>query len=294
MTITVIPAYRVISKFAKQAKGRPFEEGVDYLERNLREYVRNLLSKLHPSIMELGERSAVTQLGDPDPESLIAALEAVEEGFPKSVAEASLSRCAEVLPRPDLQSRVVLLPGDGDSKVLVQQMKGVLGFSLGAQTMMVFLWPVDDWQESLTYTIAHEYAHLVRNLMFPRGISGGKLVFMKTSEPETLRDAMITEGVADHFAESLYPDIGPVWTDPLVAEGVENLWPRVHRRMGVSDMMEIRRVLFGDNDRLPAWTGYAFGHRIVRSYLDTHADATPASLIGIPASTIFDDSGFEP
>ena len=87
MTITVIPAYRVVTKFAKQASGLPPEESVDVLERNLREYVRSLLSMIHPSIMELGERSTITQLGDPDPYSLIAALGELEDGSPKEVVE---------------------------------------------------------------------------------------------------------------------------------------------------------------------------------------------------------------
>ena len=152
MSITVIPAYRVIAKFARQAKALPFEEGVDLLEYNLRDYVRNLLSMLHPSITELGERSAVTQLGDPDPDALIAALDELEMGGPKEIVEKTLAECSQRLPRPDLNSRVFLLPGDGQSRVLVRQMNGVLGFSLGAQAMMVFLWPVEGWRTWLTYT----------------------------------------------------------------------------------------------------------------------------------------------
>jgi len=64
MGITVIPAYRVVTTFAKRTRDLPAEEGSGELERNLRQYVRNLLAMLHPSIMELGERSAATQLGD--------------------------------------------------------------------------------------------------------------------------------------------------------------------------------------------------------------------------------------
>ena len=66
MGITVIPAYRVVARFAGQSAELPQEEGLDYLEQRVRGYVRNLLSMLQPSIMELGERSTVTQLGDPD------------------------------------------------------------------------------------------------------------------------------------------------------------------------------------------------------------------------------------
>ena len=192
MSFTVIPAYRVVGKFASQARGLPFEEAVDQIEGSLRPYVRNLLSMLHPSISDLGERSAITQLGDPDPDDLISALNELEAGAPKDVVERVLVECSARLARPDLNARVLLLPGDGRSRVLATQMNGVLGFSLGAQTMMVFLWPVAGWQKWLAYTVSHEYIHLVRNLLFPRGPAGGKLVYVKTREPETLLDAMIT------------------------------------------------------------------------------------------------------
>ena len=294
MAITVIPAYRVVTKFASQARGLPFEEGAQAMELSLREYVRNLLSMLHPSISELGERSAVTQLGDPDLDDLIHALSELEAGSPKAVVERALAECSTRLPRPDLNSRVFLLPGDGESRVLVRQMNGVLGFSLGAQAMMVFLWPVEGWERWLAYTITHEYIHLVRNLMFPRGLAGGKLVYMKTQEPETLLDALVAEGLADVFAMDIHQGLTPPWTDALGPKLEQQVWPRVHRRFNVSDPNEIRRVLFGDNDRIPIWTGYTIGYRIVRRYLDGKPGVQPASLVGMLASAVFEGSGYGP
>ena len=244
MSITVIPAYRVVTSFARQARGLPSGESADSLEHSLRAYVRNLLSMLHPSFLELGERAAATQLGDPDPDHLIKALGKLEAGSPKSVVERALSESSGRLPRPDLNSRVFLFPGDGESRVLVRQMNGVLGFSLGAQAMMVFLWPVEGWQKWLTYTITHEYTHLVRNLLFPRGLAGGRLVYVKSQEPETLLDAMVAEGIADVFALRVHQDVDPPWTRALSPEVEQRMWPRVQRRLKVSDTTEIRRILF--------------------------------------------------
>ena len=173
-------------------------------------------------------------------------------------------------------------------------MNGVLGFSLGTQAMMVFLWPVQGWLKWLTYTVTHEYVHLVRNLMFPRGLAGGKLVYMKTQEPETLLDALVAEGVADVFATQIHQEMSPRWTNSLSPEVEQRLWPRVHRRLKVSDPTEIRRILFGDNDRIPLWTGYTVGYRIVTRYLDAHPDAQPADLVSMPASAVFEGSDYAP
>lgn len=294
MSLTVIPAYRVVTKFARQARGLPQEQAIGQIEASLRAYVRNLLSMLHPSFMEIGERAAITQLGDPDPDRLAEALTELEAHSPKAIVEEALARCSRELPRPDLSARVFLLPGDGESRALVRQMNGVLGFSLGAQAMMVFLWPVEGWQRWLAYTVSHEYMHLVRNLLFPRGLSGGKLIYTKTQEPETLLDALVMEGLADAFAMALHPDIRPRWTDALSPDQERRLWPRVRRRLQVSDTAEVRRVLFGDNDRFPIWTGYTFGYKFVKGYLARHPGLHPAGLVGLLARAILEGSGYAP
>lgn len=292
MAVSVIPAYRVVSHFARQSADLPEMEAVDAIERQMREYVRNLLSMLHPSFVELGQRSAISQLGDPKVDVLLTALEELEAGEARKVANQALAKAVKALSRPDLNSRIFLLPGDGESHVLVNQMNGVLGFSLGAQATMVFIWPVDNWQDWLAYTVVHEYAHLVRNLLFPRGLAGGKLVYMKTQQPETLLDAMIAEGAADAFALSVMSEVVPVWTDALNTEESEHIWPRVRRRLGVSDTTEIRRILFGDNDRVPQWTGYTLGYRMVMSYLESQPASTPAQVALLPGSTILAGSRY--
>ena len=54
MAVSVIPAYRVVSHFAKQSENLPAMDAVDAIEDRMRDYVRNLLSTLHPSFVEMG------------------------------------------------------------------------------------------------------------------------------------------------------------------------------------------------------------------------------------------------
>ena len=63
MGLTVIPPYGVVTTFNRQARKLPAEESVPHLDRSLRKYVRNRISMLHPSILDMGQRSAATQLG---------------------------------------------------------------------------------------------------------------------------------------------------------------------------------------------------------------------------------------
>ena len=288
MGVTAIPAYRVVKKFVRDVEGAPQEVAWDGLGQKLRLYIHHSLSQVHASFLEMGQRTALTQLGDPDLQELSRALEEMDAAGVKALAEEAIQRCAVAMPRPDLNSRVLLLPGDGQERVLTTQMHGVIGISMGSQVLMLFLWPVEGWQQWLGYTVCHEYAHLVRNLLFPRGLSGGHLVYLKTQEPETLLDAMIAEGVADTFAMELNPSIRPAWVDALSPQAQEQLWPRVHRRLAVSDPSEIRRILFGDSDRIPLWAGYAIGYRMVQRYLELHPRVRPAGLMGLTGATVYE------
>jgi uncharacterized protein YjaZ len=294
MSISVVPAYRVVSKFAHLAIGLNPSEAGDAIEQELRPYVKNLLANLHPSFLDLGERSVITHLGDPDPDALVQALSELESGGAKEIAEQAIQNAAAHLPRPDINARVVILPGDGESSVLVQQMRGVLGFSLGAQVVLTFVWPTENWQQWLQYTMTHEYAHLVRNHLFPRGLAGGRLVYMNTQEPETLLDAMIAEGLADNFASGLMESLSPPWTNALTPDVEARIWPKVLRRLAVADPSEIRRVLFGDNDRIPTWSGYTIGHHIVQGFMKLNAGTSLEIMIGMPASEIYEASGYPP
>lgn len=292
MTITIVPAYRVVAKFARQYRSLEYEESVNCLERDVREYVRNLLRQLHPTLVDLGERSVITQMGDPKVDDLVASLRNMDKDSPKSIAEHAFLKCSEILPEPALNANILLFPGDGSSHVLVNQMGGVLGFSLSSQVMLVFLWPVRNWKEWLKYTITHEYVHLLRNLHFPRAIASGRLVFMNTQEPETLLDALIVEGLADTFASNIFPKLKPQWSEALNPELLETLWHVVHRRLHVSDTLEIRRILFGDNDRIPRWAGYSIGYQIIGTFLKNNPGTCLDDLICLPARDIFSSSGY--
>ena len=291
--LTVVPAYRVVAHFVKLAKDLPEEEGLEFLQGHVRQYVRNSLSVLHGGYADIGERWALSHLGDPSIPVLGRALRESDQAEPRKVVEDALHRCAALLPRPDLSARFLLLPGDGESKQLVETMGGVTGVSLASQVTLLFFWPTTNWLSWLAYTTVHEYDHLVRNHLLPRGVSGGRSIYLKTQEPDTLLDAMIAEGIADSLARQVFPHMRPPWLDALAIGQESHIWPRVRRRLAVSDPTEIRRYLYGDGDRVPLWTGYCLGYQIVESYLKHHLEARPSSLTGLSASLIFAGSGYD-
>ncbi|MEE2700754.1 MAG: DUF2268 domain-containing putative Zn-dependent protease [Chloroflexota bacterium] len=295
MSVTAIPAYRVVKKFVRELDGLPADSALESLWHQLRSYVNHLLNGAGVVFADLGQRLAISQIGDPDLSKLSLALTGLDDGNPKVLAEETLQRCTQLLPQPDLAAQLIILPGDEQSNVLNMQMNGVMGVTLGTHSTLVFIWPSGSWQSSLAYTIAHEYVHLVRNCVFPKTASGGKIIFEQTGEPETLLDAMVTEGIADAFALQLYPNAQALSQLALSTADQLSTWPKIRRRLHNSDMVDIRRFLVGDNDRIPLWIGYATGYSIVRQYMNQHPTIYPNALVRMSARTIFEslEHGFE-
>ena len=75
-------------------------------------------------------------------------------------------------------------------------------------------------------------------------------------------------------------------------EETERIWPSIRRRLRVSDPTEIRRILFGDNARVPQWAGYTLGYRMVMSYLERQPDSTLAQAGLLPGSAILAGSRY--
>ena len=146
MSVSVIPSYRVMMHMARRASGLAYADALDSLENGMRNYVRTQLAQMHASLVELGVRSVIGQLGDPEPDQLVSALTELDDARPQAVAQEALTIASEVLPRPDLSARMFMFPGDGESSVLVNQLGGVLGFSLGASATLLFVWPRGDWR----------------------------------------------------------------------------------------------------------------------------------------------------
>ena len=292
--MTVVPAYRLEGYFAEQAMNQVERHPLEEFKQRLRLYIRRLLAGEQPAFIEIGEHWTMTQTGDPDLNAFIRAVNATDAQSPRGIVEDTLFRCSQALPRPDLSARVVILMGDGESRGLTQAMQHVNGVSIGSGVTLLFLWPAHNWTQTLAYITAHEYVHLVRNRLFPRGLTDGRMIYVKNNEPDTLLDAMITEGIADVFAKNIVPEHNPHWISALSPDVERAIWPNVASRLDETDPLEIRRYLYGDDNRVPVWTGYAIGHAIVRAYLDTHPDARIASIIGQPVRTILKESGFTP
>ncbi len=102
----------------------------------------------------------------------------------------------------------------------------------------------------------------------------------------TLFDALVNEGLADHFAIEVTGVEAPPWAVALEPEQAATMAARA--REGYDNAGYNHWAWFFGNDELgiPRWTGYSLGFQLVADYLDRHPGTTASSLATAPSMTL--------
>lgn len=119
--------------------------------------------------------------------------------------------------------------------------------------------------EELIDTLAHEFHHVARW----RTIGYGK----------TLLEAMITEGLADHFANEVTGRKEPhLWNKALDKKQIGVFLNKAQKEFNDKKYSH-REWFFGSKDKkIPKWTAYSLGYYLVEEYLKKHSSESGASL----------------
>ncbi len=117
--------------------------------------------------------------------------------------------------------------------------------------------------------LAHEIHHAKRR----RSVGYGN----------TLIQAVVSEGLADHFSIEVSGISPPPWSVALSGDVLQNWideasnsWNQPYNH---SDWF------VGTNPDIPRWTGYSIGFELVRNYLSENPDRMPSNLHNEPASS---------
>jgi Predicted Zn-dependent protease (DUF2268) len=102
----------------------------------------------------------------------------------------------------------------------------------------------------------------------------------------TLAEALVTEGLADHFVAEAFPDTPPQpWDHALSGEQETELWQEAQSVLEVPGGYNHQAWFFGGGD-LPRWAGYTLGYRIAEAYLGD--DRSASSAVGTGAATVIE------
>lgn len=154
--------------------------------------------------------------------------------------------------------------------------------------VLAWLVPSDDTVRRLPVALAHETNHNVR------------FQFIAWRDDITLGEMMVSEGLAENFAVSLYGEenAGP-WVTKTSADVLEStVKPAIRTALDVQGMAGLSAYLYGDEIAaaqgyptvgLPYCAGYACGYDLVRCYLNaTGTDIAEATLL--PAEVILQEA----
>ncbi|HEX5798822.1 MAG TPA: DUF2268 domain-containing putative Zn-dependent protease [Gaiellaceae bacterium] len=103
-------------------------------------------------------------------------------------------------------------------------------------------------------TVAHELHHSSRIRTGP-------------GYGSTLAEALVTEGLADHFVREVFPATpSQPWTTALSRKQEAQLWREAQSNLEIPGGYDHHAWFLGSSD-VPRWTGYTLGYRIVADYL---------------------------
>ncbi len=122
--------------------------------------------------------------------------------------------------------------------------------------------------ERLPFVCAHELHHAKR--------------FRGPGYGATLLEALVSEGLADHFAVVQLGAPPPPWTHAFPTASNEEYLEIARRELDSRDY-DHARWFYGASDDLPNWTGYTLGFQLIAEYLAGHTSETAATLANAPA-----------
>ncbi|QDP41189.1 DUF2268 domain-containing protein [Radiobacillus deserti] len=238
---------------------------------------------------EMGGYSAISSWHFAPPEDIkeleedIKALKKRKNKINTLIIEA-LKESADKLP-PDEGKTIYLFPANYSVPGLsysLPLMGGVTGRVWNEDFVFFRLDPSFE-KESLQYMIAHEYHHTVN---FEKS---------KENHSETLLEAVMIEGKAELFAETVYPDVEVSWSKPFISQQSEQkVWNYLKENQNLTNV-EIKSEFTNGNPRknLPQWSLYRIGKRIMEIFVDNNPDISIQDWTKLPAREILSKSKYE-
>ena len=175
-------------------------------------------------------------------------IEKMEKDFNRAVTE---------LPKQDNDTILtVLFPGD--NKEVLKNQNGVTGAGVFGNISISINPIAPDFRKWIKYVFSHEYHH---------SVWGSVWYGRKQSAKGNLLEALLTEGQADSFALSLYPDLKPAWISNYSEEDFKRYLALITENKDSTDRDSYSKYIFGNKEeQLPWCIGYSVGYTIIQNY----------------------------
>ena len=195
----------------------------------------------------------------------------------KSIAETTITSVKKLLPIKDID--IVLYD---NPEATINEIGGIGGFTPNENLIFISLNPHHpDFnkaiKEEFAFTLAHELQHTIR--------------WQKQVEGDTLLEAMIFEGLADHFAQEVIGRSKPsLYSCALTPEQKKTFLEKASEEWK-KPTYDNDLWFFGSKPEIiPRWTGYTLGYDLVAAYLQANPESSASKLVAEDASSFLNTS----
>ncbi|MBE5960303.1 MAG: hypothetical protein E7256_02780 [Lachnospiraceae bacterium] len=191
----------------------------------------------------------------------------------KNALEQEFNRIAEALPPYDDDPIYVAIYPLSNSNITVkEQQNGVIGTSTFGNIMIQVNPFAVDYEKWIPYVFAHEYHHTIFGAYW-YGIHGGELTGQ-------FIEALLTDGEADHFALSFYPDLKPKWLFQMTEEEIFKLFEEKYADIVKRTDVDYVTYMFGKKEKQIPWcAGYAVGFFLISQYQKINPQITYQTML---------------
>lgn len=188
----------------------------------------------------------------------------------------------ERLPKADEDPMTIAIyPSDND------MVEGIYGTGVWGNIIMNVNPTNKNSVHWMPFVFAHEYHHNVLGFHW-YCIKEGK------ETKGNFLEAIINEGQADIFAQSIFPSLYPSWHQGISADCEQIAWERIKDVLyKIALVEEFAPYMFGSKElEIPSNAGYYFGHAIVNDYIKKYPHISFTELLQTPHQVIFNESKF--
>lgn len=272
----IIPLYEEVLNYTKEMKEAKSQD-------NKQVYVDNVIKPFQDIVSEeeiqLGDGYfsyfSPTEQVETLEENTIKLLENQE--LINSLIKEALLKSSQAIGGTD--KTIFIMPISPEDAFPVQYMEGVSGVAFDEKAVLINIDPSFS-EEELKYVVAHEYHHTVRR--------------ENKELRQTLLDSFITEGGADVFARSIYPDKTPPWIqEPLSKESEAIILEGLKKNLHTMDSDIYNDFRIGNRVKeIPLWATYRMGYLIVESYVANNPEQSVDEWTKLSAEEVLKGSDY--
>lgn len=204
----------------------------------------------------------------------------------KVTIEDAIKSCQRILPSEQGPIRIFVYPWfPGEDE---QVFNGVMGTTFFGNTFHLYIDTKNFSAEALKNTIAHEFNHAI---------------YFNYHHPfkQTILEAMVLEGLAEHFREDVVGGQSAPWSNALNENEARGQFERMEKlgyiTIGLEENPEeywnfYGKVFYGKGEDYKRWTGYSIGYQIIKTVVNNGSDISWKNLMKMEPEEILEISDF--